>query len=282
MIRLCAFSDEADGSLQGQIDALKANGISLTELRFVDGKNVKDLKSFEAAAIRNKLLDNGICVWSVGSPIGKVDIGGDLEKYMDEVKHVCDIARRLGTDKVRMFSFFHAYEQGERVMEYLQKMVEIAKDYEVSLCHENEKDIYGDTAERVMEIRQRVPKLKHVYDPANFLQVGEPAEKTLATLHQGSEYFHIKDVIAQTGELVPAGYGDGKILELVQKIEGDKVLTIEPHLAVFAGYEKIDGEKMKNKFTFSSNREAFDAAVKAIKDVLAQAGYEERNGRFYK
>ena len=31
-------------------------------------------------------------------------------------------------------------------------MVEIAKEYDVKLCHENEKLIYGDTLERVNEI----------------------------------------------------------------------------------------------------------------------------------
>jgi hypothetical protein len=39
MIRLCAFSDEADASLSGQIDALHRNAIALTELRSVGGKN---------------------------------------------------------------------------------------------------------------------------------------------------------------------------------------------------------------------------------------------------
>ena len=32
-IKLCAFADEADPMLDGQIEALKANGISLLEIR---------------------------------------------------------------------------------------------------------------------------------------------------------------------------------------------------------------------------------------------------------
>ena len=38
--QLCAFADEADGKLAGQIDAMKANAIPYLEVRGVDGKNL--------------------------------------------------------------------------------------------------------------------------------------------------------------------------------------------------------------------------------------------------
>ena len=63
MIRLCAFSDEADDSLQGQIAALRRNDITLTELRSVDGKNVAMFLPQEATEIRRILNDEGISVW---------------------------------------------------------------------------------------------------------------------------------------------------------------------------------------------------------------------------
>jgi hypothetical protein len=65
-------------------------------------------------------------------------------------------------------------------------------------------------------------------------------------------------------------------------IDRDTVLTLEPHLAVFEGYDKIDGEKLNHKFYFESNRQAFDAAVKALKGVLTSNGYTEINGGFEK
>ena len=42
-IDLCAFSDEASSDIQGQINALKANGIYLTEIRTAFVKNVSNL-----------------------------------------------------------------------------------------------------------------------------------------------------------------------------------------------------------------------------------------------
>ena len=41
-VKLCAFSDEADPSLEGQIAALKRNNIPYMEMRGVNGKNVTE------------------------------------------------------------------------------------------------------------------------------------------------------------------------------------------------------------------------------------------------
>lgn len=282
MIRLSAFSDEAAKDLDGQIEALKRNGIPYTELRSVGGKNVCELSVREACECEKRLSDNGIKVWAVGSPLGKVDIDIDFVAYLDTVKHVCALANALETDKIRIFSFFRAYGEKNKVFDYLNKMAETASAFGVTLYHENEKEIYGDTADRVLEIMSNVKGLKYVYDPANYIQVGEEAERTLALLHAKTDYFHIKDVAAETGELVPAGYGSGKIDKLIDKIEGDKVLTLEPHLALFDAYRSIDGAEMKHKFTFANGGEAFDAAARALKTLLEKAGYREEKGEYVK
>lgn len=284
MIRLSAFSDEAGNSLAEQIAALKRNGISYMEIRNVDGVNVQKMTVEQAEAIQRELEANGIAVWSVGSPVGKVKLKEDFcfEDYLEDVRHICKLANIFKTDKIRMFSFFLAYDKAEDVYAYLRRMVEVADEYGVKLYHENEKKIYGDTSERVLDIMAHVDGLKYIYDPANYLQVDEEADTTLALLHGKTDYFHIKDVILETGELVPAGYGDGKIDRLIEMITDDKVLSIEPHLAIFEGYSTIDDEQMKNKFHFSSNGEAFDAAVSAVKVLLDKAGYVEKDGGYVK
>jgi sugar phosphate isomerase/epimerase len=216
--------------------------------------------------------------------MGKVSLNEefDFEDYLTKVEHMCKLTNIFGADKIRMFSFFDAYDKAEQVFEYLRKMVEVADRYGVKLCHENEKSIYGDPLERVHALMANVPGLKFIYDPANYIQCGEASEVTLPALHSKMEYFHIKDVIAETEELVPAGVGDGNIPKLVEMIEGDQVLTLEPHLAIFDGYATIDNEEMKNRFHFESNDEAFDYAVTALKGILTAQGYKELNGGFVK
>ena len=181
-----------------------------------------------------------------------------------------------------MFSFFNAYEQKEKVFNYLNIMAETAAAYGVSLCHENEKDIYGDTLERVKEVMENTKGLKYIYDPANYLQCGEKAEDTLDAFHEKTDYFHIKDVVVASGAIVPAGKGDGKIDQLVARITEDKTLTLEPHLTVFEGYSHIDKTELKHEYSFRTATEAFDTAVNCIKEILVKAGYQEVGDEFVK
>lgn len=281
MIKLSGFSDEAAADLKGQIAALKRNDIGYMELRSIDGKNVSEFGAIEGKEYEKTLSDNGIKVWAIGSPLGKADIAINLSEYLEKVKQICETANIFGTDKVRVFSFFNAYGERDKVFEYLNAMTETAESFGVKLYHENEKEIYGDTAERVLEIMKNVKGLKFVYDPANFLQVGESAEKTLSLLHKKTDYFHIKDLSA-TGELVPAGYGEGKLDKLVDMISEDKVLTLEPHLRIFEGYSEIDGRQMKHKYCYESGDAAFDAAAAALKALLAKSGYKKKSEGFEK
>ena len=282
MIKLSAFSDEAGNSIEEQISALKRNGISLMELRSIDGKNVADFTEEEAKSYQKELEENGISVWSIGSPLGKAEIDVDFTEYSKKVRHVCKLANIFKTSRIRMFSFFNAYSEEEKVFTYLREMVKIGNEYGVYMCHENEKDVFGDTAERVLKIMKNVEGLKYIYDPANYLQCGQSADETLAIFHSKTDYFHIKDVVAKTGELVPAGYGDTKIKELIAKIDSEKVLTLEPHLMEFDAYKSIDNTEMKHKFTFANGQEAFDAAVTALKNILKELNYKEEKGEFVK
>ena len=286
MIRLCAFADESGESLDTQIAALHRNGITLVELRSVNGKNVADLTDEEASSCQKTLEENGIAVWSVGSPLGKVKLS-EAAEHMEKVRRVCRIAQLLKTDKIRMFSFFESYGDPAAVKQYLSEMTAIAKEYGVCLYHENEKEVYGDTLARVVELTEAgIKGLRFVFDPANFLQCGERVREALDTLFDKIDYLHIKDVIVETGELVPAGHGDGAIDYILDRIAAsgrDTVLTLEPHLKVFSGYGSIDNTVLQTKFSFASNEESFDAAANALKAVLSSCGYKEtEKGAFAK
>lgn len=282
MIKLCAFADESSSSLDGQIDALKRNNIPYLEIRSVEGKNVSELTDEEAQKIYEKLSANGLSVWSIGSPLGKAEVNVDFDEYLKKIERVCKIANILKAENIRCFSFFNGYEQSDLVIEQMKKMVAVGKKYGVKMCHENEKGVYGDTLERTVELLDKVEDLYCVYDPANFIQCEQKSEDTLSALHGRAHYFHIKDVIFETGELVPAGEGDGDINKLVGDINDDKVLTLEPHLQIFDAYKSIDDTEMKNKYKFDSNEEAFDTAVKALKGILIANGYKEKGDKFEK
>ncbi len=284
MIKLAAFADEASSSLDGQIEALKRNEIDFIELRGINGKNISAISTEEAVEYAKILSESGIKVWAIGSPIGKINICDYNEEYKDKLRHICKLAKIFETDKIRMFSFYNAYEHEDKVFAALSEMQKIAEDEGAILYHENEKEIYGDTVERVQKIMNNVSGLRFVYDPANYVEVGEDAQMALDALANKTDYFHIKDFIAKTRELVPAGYGDGMIAELIDRISPckDTILTLEPHLAIFDGYSEIDSSEMKNKFNFQNNDDAFDAAVNALKEILVARGYKKTNGGYVK
>lgn len=282
MIIVSAFADEASPTLAGQIEALGRNRIRRLELRNVSGKNIGELSLEEGRVISGQLKDAGILVPSVGSPIGKSDLSEDFSLCRARARHIFALAQLFGAEKVRIFSFYGAFSHREEVIERLHTLVEDAAEYSLTLCHENEKEIYGDTAERVLDLLNNVPGLKSVYDPANFLQVGERPQETLSLLHGRTDYFHIKDAVMATGELVPAGEGDGEILRLIEMIRRDTMLTVEPHLRLFAGYRSLDRSELKNKYVYRSADEAFDGAVCALKNILRAAGYRETEEGFVK
>lgn len=275
-IQLAAFADEADSCLEGQIAAMKENGIPYLEIRGVDGINVADLTVEMAKEIRQRLEEAGIRVWSLGSPFGKIGIEEDFAPHLDRFCHGLELARILGTERLRLFSFFipggrqpEAYR--DTVMERLAAFEEKARGSGIRLCHENEKGIYGDTAHRCLELHQALPAIRGVFDPANFIQCGQDTRQAWEMLSPYVEYMHIKDARAD-GSIVPAGEGVGQLSFLLSQYKGD-VVTLEPHLTVFdglAGLEREADRTAMDEYRYPSGRAAFDAAVKALKNLLKQ------------
>ncbi len=278
-LKLCAFADEAASDIEGQREALKRNGIALTEIRSVSGKNVSDFTPDEAKRYADMLREEGIQVFSVGSPLGKSRLSDDFKAERDRLDRLIRVAHAMRCRRIRMFSFYAGDDGFDRdtVLNRLGYFVCRAADAGIELFHENEKDIYGDVPERVEDILASVHGLNSVYDPANYIQCGVPAEKSLP-LAERAGYLHIKDVVAATGEVVPAGEGDGRIGDVIDRFGRDGVLTVEPHLRVFEGYAAVDKSELKNKYAFATAAEAFDCAVNALKKILISKGFKESEG----
>ena len=276
MYKLCAFADESSPAIVGQIDALKRNGISLLEIRGVDGQNIKDISLEKAKEVRKMLDDAGISVWSMGSPIGKHHLEKDFEPHMDDYKRIVEYAYVLGAKRIRMFSFYaapcdSAEATEEKVFEGLRRFCDYAPD-DIILCHENEKKIYAETPETCVKILKAFPKMRAVFDPANFVQCGVDTLHAWDMLKDYVDYMHIKDAIAD-GTVVPAGKGLGNVPAIVKDYlaRGGSVMTLEPHLNAFTGLDKLeDGESLKQGFSvYKTNEESFDAAVSALNGILA-------------
>jgi len=274
--RLCAFADEADPLLTGQIAAMKRNGIGLLEIRGVDGENIAALPEQKVRSVAAQLEDSGLSVWSIGSPIGKIRLADDFEAHKDVFRKLLDHSAVLGAKAFRLFSFYEAAGETEEVIDRLGQLCDLAAAYPVRLCHENEKGIYGDTASRVKVLLEALPALGSVFDPANFIQCGETILPAWELLKDRTDYLHIKDASAD-GTVVPSGYGIGQIEAVVRDYlsRGGEVLTLEPHLMEFTGLKELEEEEGRTplgslRFRYRDNNDAFDAAVHALKAILAR------------
>jgi len=275
-IRIFAFADEASGTVDGQITAMKRNSLDGVELRGTELGNVSDLSFVAACLIRQKLNDAGLKVWSLGSPMGKIGIGDDFARHLEKFRATLEISKVLGAQNIRMFSFYvpkgKEDEYRGAVIDRIGKLVEMAADYDVTLCHENEKGIYGDNAERCLDLLKTFPQLKGVFDPANFVQCGVDTLSAWEMLKPYIKYMHIKDALAD-GRVVPAGAGIGNVARITEEFiaMGGREFTIEPHLTVFKGLAELEREGEKSKvgdYSYPDSDTAFDAACSAFKDIL--------------
>ncbi len=274
-VQLCAFADEADANRSGQIKALTENAIPYLEIRGVDGTNIANLSREAALQFKVELDAAGIRVWSIGSPAGKTDIHGDFDKDIQQFKHLLDMADIFEAKRIRLFSFYGTNGDDayfDEVCRRLNVFCDLCEERGVIPCHENEKGIYGDVASRCLALHRAVPRLKAVFDPANFIQCGQDVMEAWNMLSPYVEYCHIKDA-APDGHIVPPGDGIGALREYLPlyAAQGGTVLTLEPHLAEFVGLKALEGDQERSEvggLNFANNRAAFDHAVIKLKEIL--------------
>ena len=135
------------------------------------------------------------------------------------------------------------------------------------LLHENEKDIYGDTIARCVDLLQGCndAHFQAILDPANFIQVGQtPYPDAYEAIRPWLRYVHVKDA-RPDGSVVVVGEGVSHWPELLQRLRADGYdgfLSLEPHLAFAGQYQGFSGPDL------------FRRASQALQQMLQAMGWE--------
>lgn len=269
MWTLTGFADEISPDLDEQLATLAAEELRYLELRGVWGKNVLKLSDGELARVREALARAGVKVSSIGSPIGKIGIGDDFAPHLADFQRALRVARELDAPFIRIFSFFIPPGEGparhrDAVLSRLGQIVREAEGSGVTLLHENEKEIYGDTPARCLDLVQAIdsPALRVAWDPANFVQCGvRPHSEGYELLRPYIAYVHVKDALRDSGRVVVAGEGDGEIGQTVAALRAsgfDGFFSLEPHLQHAGAFSGFSGP------------DRFRAAVQAFKALLRE------------
>jgi 3-dehydroshikimate dehydratase len=277
MIRLSAFADEISADLNEQIAVLQAEHIHYLDLRSVWGVNVLDLDDQQVANIKQTLDAHDMRVAAIASPIGKVPIDASFTEHLQRFKRAIVVAQRFQTRYIRLFSFYPPASSGtdqhdpasyrDEVHRRLRAMTELAQAADLILLHENEKEIYGDSLARNLDLLQSLanPSWRTAFDPANYLQCQEhPYPDAYEALKPWLEYVHVKDVAADA-TLVPAGQGEGRWPEFLQALQADGYdgfLALEPHLQSAGQFQGFSGPEL------------FRAASQALQHLLKKMNWQ--------
>jgi sugar phosphate isomerase/epimerase len=266
---LSALSDEIAPELEAALRVLAEEGIPSVELRTVFGKNVLELTDAEADRCRAMVQAAGLGVSGVASPVGKSELGRPAGYEEGRLARALELARRLGTSRVRVFSFYpdpgtEPEAALEEAVRRIRAWVRRAEAAGVLLLLENEVGLVGDVPARCGRILEEVgsPHLRFAWDPANFVRSGvaRPFAAGWALLGSYVACAHVKDCRAD-GTHTPAGQGDGQWPELLAALgaRGGVPLVLEPHLEV-AGHS-----------TGFTGPQRFREAVAALRALLPAA-----------
>ncbi len=266
---LSGFADEISPDPGEQLAVLAAESISHLELRSAWSTSVADLGDAELARFRRALDDAGVQVSAIGSPIGKIPVEAPLGPELARMRRIADVADLFGTRIVRVFSFFLKKEEPPgrhraQVIDRMRALASIAEERGLVLAHENEKEIYGDRPERCADLIAAVgsPALRATFDAANFVQCGvRPHDEAYPLLRPYLVYLQLKDALAATGEVVPAGQGDGQVRETLAALRDsgfEGYVSLEPHLALAGRHGGFSGP------------DGFRVAAQALKSLLAE------------
>ena len=273
---ISGFADEIDSSVDKQMTLLKDLGISYLEFRSGDGMGVAGYSIEQAKALQKRFADNGLKVSAIGSPIGKIGILDDMGACLKRLEHITELADIFETKYIRMFSFYMPEERNhdlyrDEVLKRTEQMVRLAASKNLVLLHENEKGIYGDTAERCLDLMKNFysENYKCTFDFANFVQCRQDTLEAYEMLAPYIEYIHVKDAVWATGEVVPGGMGDGNLRKIFEKLDVADFrgfLSLEPHLADFAGLKDLEPDAKERGR--SDGEVAFAQAHKALLTLL--------------
>ena len=208
-------------------------------------------------------------VSAIGSPIGKIAIGAPLGPELDRMRRIADVAAAFGHHDRAGLLVLHpggraAGAHRQQVIDRMGALAEIAAERGIVLAHENEKEIYGDIPRAV----RRPDRHRRLARPAGHLRRGQlravrgpAARRRLRLLRPYLVYLQVKDALAATGEVVPAGQGDGQVRETLAALRDsgfEGYVSLEPHLAT-AG-----------RFGGFSGPEGFRRAAQALKAMLGE------------
>jgi sugar phosphate isomerase/epimerase len=300
---LLGISDEAGNTIDAQIHATKELGWKHLEMRSVEvppypKANFHDLpdKAFDIAV--DKLKEAGISVYCFGSTIMNwaKKVTDPFEITQAEVKRAIPRMQRLGTKFVRIMSFKPGDNDEKTPPEVFQRVGEVTRmflDAGITPVHENCMNYGGMSWRHGVELLEKVPGLKWVFDTANPVFNADRAKPKPWPKQDPWEFWtHVRDHVVhihiKDATWNPAkndadynwpGEGQGRVRAILKDAFArgyDAGISIEPHMVVVFHdvNSKANDDAMRANYVEYGRR--LEKLISGIKAELKSAGTPKR------
>ncbi|REE78530.1 sugar phosphate isomerase/epimerase [Paenibacillus taihuensis] len=232
--RLGVITDEVSPDIITALDFAAAKGLKHVEIRSIDNRNVLTLSDEEADRIRMEAESRGLFISCIASPVFKCALDpsrqvaeGDrfnqaersAEEHYDMLKRAMELAERLGTNRIRIFSFWREDEPIDRfeaeIVSHLTRAAKLAEGRGMLLLLENEPSCNGGFASEVAGLASAVqsPALRVLWDPGNEQYGSRPSfPDGYAAVRELLAHVHLKDVVIDAaGQPRPIPIGAGLV-----------------------------------------------------------------------
>lgn len=279
--RVGVLTDEVSPHVEEALDWIVEHQLKHVEIRMVNGRNVMHLSDEELVELRREVEKRGLFVSGIASPVFKcaldparpVSTGDtfgqqeeDVEAHHHKLQRAIQIAKQLGTTRIRIFSFWREqdpmrYEAD--IVTHLKAAAAQAERAGITLLLENEPSCNGGYAEEVGRLVRGVASeaVKVLWDPGNEAYGGKQAfpdgyERVKDVLG----HVHLKDALVEldgTPRCVPIGDGLVPFAAHISALERDGyrgLYSIETHY-IPEGGTAAEGTRL----TLSGLRKALSA-----------------------
>jgi sugar phosphate isomerase/epimerase len=253
------IGDESASTLEGQVHATRELNWRHLEMRGVEVAgfakgNLHDIPDAAFDAVVRKLEAEGLAVYCFGSTIMNWSkrLEDPFELTLAEVKRAIPRMQRLGTKLVRIMSFKPGDEEYKIPRDVFRRVKEVTSmflDGGLQPIHENCVNYGGMSWQHALELLDKCPGLKWVFDTANPIFNPDRSKPKPWPKQDPWEFWqnvrnhvvhiHIKDATWSPGrndaDYNWPGEGRGRVKDILQDALSrgyDAALSIEPHMVV--------------------------------------------------
>lgn len=291
-MKLAVFTDEVSQDLDLAVRVATRFGLDGVELRSVWSKPIQHLSDADVERIRAALGEHNLLVAAIASPVFKCELGDEAahEEHLDYLRSCIRTARKLGTNIIRVFTFWKrgpSQPVWDQIKEKFQPAVPIAEDAGVILGLENESSTYmataAETARFITEIDS--PAVKVVWDPCNevFAEGGvTPYPDAYGHVQPWVVHLHVKDAIKGPSggepQMAPVGEGvvdwKGQLVELLKQ-DYQGYASLETHWRPTALSEELMNRPGGEAFS-EAGEYASEMCLKNLTRILAEVRRDAR------